>query len=494
MAAGSQYVTGRDGSVYVPNRNLLVAQDITIERILKYRGNVYGKKVEREQISLVFGEDPLIEVMDKNDNPDEKLQRHLSRMFFGKTVDLKRKMKHAFVDVFWAGIFTMNPVWERQGSEVVLKEIRRLPPETFDRLPPDRDYYSYLLPGITLSKGEKEQVREFWQRQDQVGVSGVPIKLDLANLAWITDPSSTELAGEPIVLPLIPVFSILEYGWNAQMQFLTRMANPPLFIRLNEGWTQKDIDYATEILEYWDKDHGYVIPKHFELIFFNANEPKGTAEIITALEALIIDYCSPASSISKEGTLIGGSSAPEAALYDAYIQGIHRWLEDGFNQLLEYYLAANLYEGYTARVILPMRTADKTAANLEKARLGAEKRTLHPNEVRALQDHEGLDDQGFIEIAKAWDLITPAMVDPFALAPQMPEEEAPQEPDADGAEEEDGEVQSGAGPTDPLYSVLIANAQGTDDPLRKAVAERALSGLDRVCGEFAAEVKSAAGV
>lgn len=487
---GATRTTVREGIVYVANKNLLFKDDVTVDGITQFKSNVYAKKFEKRQMNLVFTEHPVIEVLNAQDEPDETLQRHLQRMFERSGVRYEAALKQAFSDILWYGIYICNPIWVQDGAEVTLRAIRRLPPPTFDKKPQGRETYSYLLSGITLSPQTDDgvdQVIEFWQRGPVLNPA--PRKLQNDNLIWITDPSSPELAGEPIVNPLIPIFGMLEHLWEMIMLYVGRFGVPPLFIEIEDA-TQEDVEFAEEVLAGWTEKNGYVLRKGMRAIFPATTNQDGTLAILDVLDRIVVEYASPNSAVAKEGTLIGGSTSNEVELYQSYLKGIHTMLEEGFNQLLQHYLDANLYDGYTAKVTIPLKTADRSDIKLRQAQEGANRRTISPAEHRELLDREGLDDEGMALIAQQWDAIAPPQPSFFG--------------DAYGA----GGAEAGAGgdlfaglpglammqgPQRPeLYRALMANAQIKDDPLRQIAADRAYVGIERILQKFEDEIRSAA--
>ena len=124
-------------------------------------------------------------------------------------------------------------------------------------------------------------------------------------------------------------------------------------------------------------------------------------QILELLQQTIIDYFSPMSYIAKNNVnTLGGSSTAEYDVLNAYINGIHDWLEGAFQPLVQEWLDINRYDGYTAVVTIPEPEADTTSSNIQKALAGDSTESLLPNEIRALLDEEELDEAGLKKLAE----------------------------------------------------------------------------------------------
>lgn len=416
MASKQSYgPTKGTGVVYLPSWNVYKEQPIDAETIQKFSENVYGAGLYRKQKNLVFQDRVRIEVLDPENNVHEETQTALERMFFSNPdVNIAARMEQAFHDIFFYGLGVFNPIWKKKNGTIELVQMRHLPAYSFGELPPGRDQYSKVMAGITVGKDGKI---EFWQT---TGVSAVTKQLEKEHLFWVKEPSSTDIAGDPMIRPLIPVLEMLTFAWNSEMQTVNRQGAPIFFIRItnpqdasDENGNVSDEDYANMILQTWGKDTAYPLRDNMEIITPDLKDGGVTLDAINALQAVIIDYMSPSSFISKDGTLIGGSAAPEAELMEAYISGIHRFLEAGFNRLIEYYLRANRYpEGFTGRFILTYKSAEDKQSGVARAETGFKTKVVHPNEIREDLGKEGLDEAELLKIAQIWreflDVLGPA--------------------------------------------------------------------------------------
>lgn len=385
---GSVYITALGTSPYFQNP----AIDAT--KLYNLQKNVYAAGVAHKQRNLIFQEKYSINAYNpegEQDETTEELIARLTAMTDQPEVNLWAKMQKAYYDFFFWGPNLSNPVWEWIDNEYVLTKLRRLPPHSFRNTAPTATYrYADILPGITYNV-DKQEV-EYWQTLDTGDV------VQLTNVVMIKDPISEGLAGEPIITPLVPVFDMANFTWQGQMQKVNREAAPTVILRMTNP-SDDDLAYGQTFLRNWGKDTAWPLQDNMEIIPLNFNNDATALDTINALNTLIVDYFSPASSISKDGTLIGGSSGPEYELLLAYIRGQQAWIAQGFTAILEPYLIANGYEGYRISIDIPCPSVDKSEVWLKQAEFGLKAGTMSPNELREFgSELPALDDQAWQDL------------------------------------------------------------------------------------------------
>lgn len=381
--------------------------EITADKLYDLRHNVYGKGLARKQKNLIFTEKFTIEVTDKKGDTDEDLQTTLTKVC--DNVGMWTKMQMAFADVFWYGIGIFNPVWNNEDNEYALRDLRHLPARSFDVAPSISErVWSHVLQGIILNaKGETE----YWQSQDDA-VEPVHIK----NVFSVKEPDSVELAGEPIILPLVPILEMLKFSWNAQMQRVNRTGAPVILMRITnpqkanaQNGSIGDVEYGNLFLKHWGKDNAYQLRENMETVDPHITDMTTAIDTIDALNNMLIDYLSPASFIStKTGQLIGGTDRPQEEILQHYIRGVHNWLEDAFATLLQQYSEYNHYEGYTVRLHIPEPTADRSELQLKQAVEGYKAKALTLNEIRERLGAEGLSEKDIEDLIKLHERLNPA--------------------------------------------------------------------------------------
>lgn len=370
--------------------------DSTVDatKIGKFMNNVYGRQVAKRQEYIIFTERFELAVYDAEGEPDNELADHLTNMVEKKGVNLWNKMQMAWRDMFWWGMSFFNPVWIKDGNEVVLQKLRRLPPETFTSPAPGASQvYSKVLQGVQM---DEDGNVEYWQVQEE---DGQPVELEAKYVFSVKDPTDNALAGTPMVLPIIPVLSMLDFAWNAQMQRVNRVGAPLLFLRITAP-TGDDVDYGKKLLKNWGKNTSYQLRENFELLDPGITDTSSAMETIEALSQLLIEHFSPVSSISKQGTLIGGSDWGQVELLRSYIDGVHRMLEESFEMLLAQYLELNGYVGHTVEIYIPSPSIDRSEIMVEQAKTAFLTGAATVNEIRKLLELEELDEEGLALLAE----------------------------------------------------------------------------------------------
>lgn len=393
--------TRREGVYYVaPNGSIFEEPKLTLEYISEIsESNIYAKGVLNKLLWLIFTGEPAIEVKDPvgqvvppSTNPNKPtVYDDMKRMLEAPDVDLWCNMQQALSDAFWWGNNITNPVWEYVGNVYTLTALNRCAPESFCYEPAEGETYNPLLKGITLKNG-----KPVYYFQDDEGNSKI-----LKSFHSIQPPLSTKLGGSPMVQPLLLTIGYLTNGWVAMGQTMNRVGAPSIWLRVING-DDETFEYCREILKNWGKNTSFVLPDNVEIIDPHITEPKNTQEAIKLLQNLLIDYFSPASLLnSGDGSSLFDSSSQKTALVMAFIQGMHAWLEDGFEKLLQTYLIANRYEGYSVRIILPMPILDTTESDQKWVEIltNAQTPIADENEIRKfVPGFDQLDEAGLAKL------------------------------------------------------------------------------------------------
>jgi hypothetical protein len=413
--------TVEEGVVYVSAAGTYYEKPrIDADKIKDSIGNNYLKEpIDRLQ-HQIFGDDLDIEVIDKNGDSDDEIAARLWQMCEQNDVNLWSATRVGWKDTVHWGPALFNPVWTKvdpvtlqpvpegsAGGEYWLQKLRRLPPETFRQAPSKVQYtYSEILPGIVLN--DAKQV-EFWQMQDPLSLEPKQVK----DVVMIKDPSSTELAGTSAILSLVPLVTMLNFSWQAQMQKVNRVGAPVMFIKINNPVVNKaqkrdDIAYANEILKNWGKGSAYQLRDNMEIVMLDFKDSEVSLNTIEVLRNRIRDYFSPNQPLQKEGNVIGGNAAAEKQLYDSYIKAQRFWIEDQFERLLQVYLDANGYEGYTVRIHIGSTNLGVGDLEVKQAQVGWQTRVLTVNEVRAKLGELALTDEEIAAMIEEWTKVSPA--------------------------------------------------------------------------------------
>lgn len=422
--------TKESGVVYISSTgDYFIAPEITADSINDLKSNVYAKGIAQKQNNLIFGDKYSIEVLDKEGNQDEELELNITKMCDSVDVNLWAKIQIAREERFWSGCGLFNDVWEYVENTYILTKLRHLPSNSFGIVPEAGDglIYSQILQGITL--GGTGEI-EYWQVQDD---SGIPIKVD--NVFMVKDPTSTELAGTPIIVPMVPMISMLKFTWDTQMQQANRTGAKILFIKVTDPQPAStlngnvgDIDAAKEILKNWGKNTAFPLRGNMEIIDPQIKDDSNNLEIISALNQVLIDYISPINLISAadDSARLGGSDSQRMEMIHRWIKSEHSTMEERFSELIQIYLDANGYDEYTVNVHIPTPEIDSSDIDLRRAEAGGQLQALGINEIRVLLGEEELSDEGLAELKEYYESIQPAS--PFSFKEEFSKEPIDHEP------------------------------------------------------------------
>ncbi len=388
------------------------APEVTAELLVDLQSNVYGKGLALKQKNLLFSKKYSLEVLDPKGKQDEELEQRMLRMCNSRNVNLWAKIQIAWWDQFWFGPGIFNEVWNYIENEYVLLKLRHLPAHSFRDFSPKTNFkiYSQILQGIGLNdKGEFE----YYQIQEDGGIPQL-----VKNIYMVKNPTNTELAGEPVVLPLVSVIAMLNYTWDTQMKQANRTGAKVLFIKLTNplpaseaNENVSDLDAAQLILENWGNDTAYTLRESMEIIDPQIKDDSNNLEIIEALNQMLIDYISPINFLTaaNDAARLGGNDSQRMDMILRYIQSEHLWLEEDFSRLLQTYLDVNGYVDYTVNVKIPKPELDTSEVDLKRADIGLKAKVLFPNELRMLLGHEEKTDKEMADLTEHYKNVQPEM-------------------------------------------------------------------------------------
>ena len=402
--------TEESGTIYISSvGGYYEAPEIDATKLHDFQSNIYIRGLLTKHKNLIFSDKFTLEVKDAKGETDENLQKTMMQMCEQKNVRLWSKMQAGYIDgVFMYGIGLYNDVWGYEGNEYKLLKLRYLPAYTFKNAPVSGTVkiYSQILQGITLNDRNE---MEFWQT-DENGIAQ-----QLKSVFYIKDPAAQGLAGESIVIPLVPIIEMLKYAWDMQMKQVHRTGAKILFIKVTNPQAASsknggvgDVDYANNLLQKWSSDMAYQLRDNMELIDPGIKDDSNNLEIIDALHKMIIDYVTPTSFIAREGATIGGSEKQREEMMLRYIKGIHSWLESQFEMLLNCYLEYNEYKDYTVSIHIPSPSIDRSEIYLKQVDMGIKGKALFPNEIRKRLEADTLDEEDLKKLEDYYSRITPA--------------------------------------------------------------------------------------
>jgi len=383
---------GEEGTIYVTSFGKVIGdQKLDADKIGKYLDNVYLAGALDKQQRTLFRNKKEFVVRGKGPDgkPDEDLSERLTSMCLSADVDSWFNAQIAWRESASWGPAIFNPVWGWEGSEYILEKLRHLPSETFTRRGYSSTTTSFvnvanpILPGIALNdKG----VIEYWQLQ----LNGTVDRLE--NVFMMTDPvRAGYLGGKPLIKPVIPVVTMIDFCWTGQMQQNNRLGAGGLFYIKVVKPQKDDREFAANIIKNISRGVAYQLRENMELVNMGLNTTSTALDTISALDHLMGNYFSPASSIQKEGQLIGGSDNAAYDLYLSYIEGQQSWVSAAFERMLQPYLLMNGYDGYSIEFGLPSPTVDRSQMFLAAIEKGFTTKTLGLNSRREIFSKMGID-------------------------------------------------------------------------------------------------------
>jgi len=409
--------TKEEGTIWISSTGAYYEEpEITAEILHNARDNVYGRGLSTKLRNLIFRDKYTLEVLNEKGESDEEREKRINQICDSKSVRMWTNMQRAYMDIVWYGISLFNPVWNYEGSEYILEKLRHLPASTFADLviASDGKIYSQILQGITLN--ENNEI-EFWQT-DEDGT-----QTQLENVFYVKDPVAEGLAGESIMAPLVPIIEMIKFTLETIMQQANRTGAKILFIKVTspQGPSSKnggvgDVEYANLILQKWGKDRAFQLRENMDIVDPGIRDDSSNLEVKKALEDIFVDYIIPTSFISREGGIFSGSETSREELLNKYIEGIHQWLEDQFEMLLNRYLEYNEYTDYTVHINIPAPSIDRSELELRQAEIGSKTKSLTINEMRKKLGEEELSEEAIEELIELHTRLQPPKTGGFERA------------------------------------------------------------------------------
>jgi hypothetical protein len=189
-----------------------------------------------------------------------------------------------------------------------------------------------------------------------------------------------DICGMPLFYSLVPWFNKHNFAWIAQMQSVSRVGAPSIFLRV-KNWTEKQGQLAKNILRNWGKNTNFSVPENFEVIEIGKEVNDIALKSIEAINKEFSTHFSPSDAISSDGNLIGGSDTAKGDLYDNYTEGWRKVVIDRFQPILQEILDCNGYSNLKAYIKFPA-TNKNTQLDLLQAQDAADRKVISKNEYR----------------------------------------------------------------------------------------------------------------
>lgn len=395
---------GEEGAVYVwSGGTQYVKPMITADTLLDCIKNKYVFDALNKLKSMIFTKKYTIDVLDQDRQRDDELSSRMMSM--AESVRLWPKIQIAWTDAYRWGPGIFNPVWDWVDGEYVLTDLRRLPPESFANQAPGSMYCDDILRGICV--GPDQQVH-YYQTS---GIAGYATR-EIKNVFVVRDPALPGIAGQSMLIPLVPIISMANFTWKAQMQKVNRVGAPSIFIKVTDPRgkaedPESDLNYAQKILNNWGNNSAYQLRENMTVEPLSVTDNESALRTIQQLERDIQNYFTPSSLFKKEGDTLGGNAAAEKDVAELYIAGQRSWVEDAFEPLFDTFFQANGYEGYELEIHIGQTSASLGDVERAQAETGFNTRVLSPNEVRAKLGLEAVTDEQLVEFSDLWEQLNP---------------------------------------------------------------------------------------
>lgn len=404
--------TKEEGVIWVASSgNYYEEPEINADTIKDTLDNPDVAGLQRKQNALLFPEKYQIEVRDENGKPVENVEKRMTLMCNATEVNLWAKMQTSYDDIFPYGGAFFNQVWgDNDDGEYWLHALRPLPAHSFSTPPPNADeIYSQILQGVTL---DSKQKIEYWQIQKADDTE--PKKLNSDSIFHIRDPTSRDLAGDSILLPLVPIISMLRFTWQSLMQKVNRVGAPIIMIRVTapqaampSNGNVSDVDYAADIMQGWGKDTAFQLRENMEIVPLNLEESDVAESVINMLQGKLIDYMTPMSFVSDNKNSFASNDEQRSQMLLRSIRSTHSWMENQFSMMLQRYLVGNDYVGHTVHLHIPTPAPDRSDVLLKQAEQGAKACALTPNELRLRFEADPMNDEELADLEAYWKRVSP---------------------------------------------------------------------------------------
>jgi hypothetical protein len=387
---------------------------VTIDKLYEtVKNNYIADKMDKLK-RLIFTERYSLEIMDPKDKPDVELSTYILKMQESQHNRMWSKIQMSWYDDTAYGISLFNPVWEHKTGEMVMTKLRHLPAESFGR-GTTISRYSDVLQGIVMNEGTQEV--EYWQRSRYFDA---PVRV--MNVFPVKDPTNPGIAGESKVLPITPLITMLDFAWKAQMQQANRIGAPVVFIKVTNpviSLNRNDIQMARDILANWGKDTSFAIPGNMDVQALTTTETNVAQKIIQELTQRLDDYWNPSTFVQQKKGSMGNAGNSQKDFTELWVRGVHSYLEDEWSQIPQMYLDMNGYDGYTARINIPMVQGDRSQLDLQQATAAFTTRVGMVNEIRQKIGLDPLDDAGLAKLKEEYASMNPAPApSPFGMTNQ----------------------------------------------------------------------------
>ena len=354
---------------------------VTAETVLQFITNIHYADSVNNITLQVYPAPPEVWVTDADGNTDDELSKRIRDNF--DTVNGYASMRTVLPDRYSHGCSVKSVGYDMVDGWLMPTEIRDLPCKSFCMAPFSATsgtavVVNPLMPGIVLNADGEPEV---WQ-------TNLPnlTQTKLENVIIIRDPSTPYPAGRAYALPVMACIAEIDFANKAALQQVSRIGAPIILPKVSDSATPEEYqdrqDWFTKWGAVWGNSNASLIPPGIEFPNLQIRETTTAAEFIQRRVEWIRTYFNPMSAMQDAGAGIGTSDSGRMEMWATFISSeqarAEEWIEDIYN----YCLTANGYEGYSAHIRLRRPSVDKSQLKIQAIAELAKDKAILLSEIR----------------------------------------------------------------------------------------------------------------
>ena len=379
MAATKQMIKAAEG-----NKSPSAAWDegpskVTAQTVLRFVNNIhYADSVNN--ISLqVYPAPPEVWVTDADGDTDDELSKRIRENF--DALGAYASMRTVLTDRYSHGCCVKSIGYDTDADGWLMPtEIRDLPPKSFAMAPMSTTgtIVNPLMPGIILNSDGETEV---WQ-------TNLPnlTQTKLDNVTIIRDPSTPYPSGRAYALPVFACIAEVDFANKAAIQQVSRIGAPIILPKVVDTASAEDYrdrqDWFAKWGAVWGNTNTSLIPPGIEFPNLQIRETTTAADFIQRRVEWIRTYFNPMSAMQDAGAGIGTSDSGRMEMWATFIAAEQSRAEEWIEDIYDYCLAANGYDGYHAHIRLKRPSVDKAALKIQAIAELAKDKAILLSEIR----------------------------------------------------------------------------------------------------------------
>ena len=354
---------------------------VTPENIPRFQSNIHYQDALCDITRQVYTAPPEIWVTDAEGEQDDALTAETIAQF--ERTNAWDVMQFIIPDVYGWGASVISPGIELRGGRYELTELRHLPAESLRWMPPNAGLEfiipNPLLPGIGVRPNGEIEV---WQTDLRTGM-----QLAITNHRIIRLHGAPEPSGVAFMYPCYFLLAMIDFAMQAEVQQVNRVGAPILLPKVAEEASEEEYaalqDWFKQFGKSWGKDTACLIPPGIEFPSLNLREGTVAQQFVNQCVDWIRAYTNPMAQMQQaNGAGIGSSDSGRMEMWATYIASLQSLAEHWLEELFDYLLRANGYEGHHTHIRLKRPSVDRAALKLSYIQTGVQAKAITTEEVR----------------------------------------------------------------------------------------------------------------